>query len=180
MVKRLCWVPDAATAAPEDVDWSITVIEPLPNCPSVRAGWERIANQTKWGEWRSESKMRSNEVTTTVVPPAAEPLQTGDEYIVKVGKVMKIRCRVLESSSLSTATIEDKEMVFDAMGVALGGIVNARFRFTVFRSKDGVIMARAQEMIISLPFLVPSRNTLESEHRHTFKDLNDSFRHPKH
>ena len=69
-------------------------------------------------------------------------------------------------------------MVFDAMGVTLGGIVNARFRFTVFRGKDGVVMARAQEKMMSLPLLAPSKATLESEHRHTFKDLNDSFRSP--
>lgn len=173
-------VPDAAIAAPADVDWPVTVIEPLPNCPGVEAGWEKIATQTKWGEWRSESRMRGKEVATTVVPPATEPLKTGDEYIVKVGSFMKICCRVLESSSPGTDAGEDGEMVFDAMGVALGGIVNARFRFTVFRSKDGVVMARAQEKIMSLPFLVPSRGTLESEHRHTFKDLNDSFRSPIH
>ncbi len=177
-MKRLSWVPHAAIAAPADVDWTVTVIEPLPDCPSVEVGWERIATQTRWGEWRSESKMRGKEVATTVVPPATEPLKTGDEYIVKVGRFMKIRCRVLESSSLGTGSGEDGEMVFDAMGVALGGIVNARFRFTVFRGKDGVVMARAQEKITSLPLLAPSRRTLESEHRHTFKDLNDSFRSP--
>jgi hypothetical protein len=119
--------------------------------------------------------MRGKEVTTTIVPPATEPLKTGDEYIVKVGRFMKIRCRVLESSSLGTASSEDSEMVFDAMGVTLGGVVNARFRFTVFRGKDGVVMARAQEKIMSLPLIAPSKRTLESEHRHTLKDLNDSF-----
>lgn len=174
-MKRLPWVPHAATAAPADVDWTVTVIEPLPNCPSVEAGWERIATQTRWREWRSESKMRGKEVATTIVPPATEPLKTGDEYVVKVGRFMEIRCRVLESSSLGTAS---GEMVFDAMGVTLGGIVNARFRFTVFRGKDGVVMVRAQEKIMSLPLLVPSKATLESEHRHTFKDLNDSFHSP--
>jgi len=175
-MKRLPWVPYAAIAAPSDVDWSVTVIEPLPNCPNVEAGWERIATQTKWGEWRSESKMRGKEITTTVVVPATEPLKTGDKYIVKVGKFMKIRCRVLESSSLGTVSGKDGAMVFDAMGVTLGGIVNARFRFTVFRGKDGVVMARAQEKMMSLPWLAPSKMTLENEHRHTFKDLNDSFR----
>ena len=177
-MKQLPWVPYAATAAPADVDWTVTVIEPLPNCPSVEAGWEKIATQTRWGEWRSESKMRGKEVATTVVPPATEPLKTGDEYLVKVGRFMEIRCRVLESSSLGTASGEDSEMVFDAMGVTLGGIVNARFRFTIFRGKDGVVMARAQEKMMSLPLLAPSKVTLENEHRHTFKDLNDSFRSP--
>jgi hypothetical protein len=89
--------------------------------------------------------------------------------------LMKIRCRVLESSSPGTATGKDGEMVFDATGVALGGIVNARFRFTVFRDKEGIVMARVQEKIKSLPLLTPSRETLENEHRHTFKDLNESF-----
>jgi len=177
-VKRLPWVPHAAIAAPSDVDWTVTVIEPLPNCPSVEAGWKKIATQTKWGEWRSESKMRGKEVATTVVPPATEPLETGDKYIVKVGRFMKIRCRVLESSSPGTASGEDGEMVFDAIGVTLAGIVKARFRFTVFRGEDGVVMARAQEKMISLPLLAPSKATLESEHRHTFKDLNDSFHSP--
>jgi hypothetical protein len=175
-VKRLPWVPHAAIRAPDDVDWTVTVIEPLPNCPSVEAGWERIATQTGWEEWRSESKMRGKQVSTTVVPPATEPLKTGDEYIVKVGRLMRIRCRVVESSSLGAVSGDDSEMVFDAMGVALGGMVNARFRFTVFRDKDGVVMARAQEKMLSLPLLTPSKRTLENEHRHTFKDLNDSFR----
>ena len=170
------WVPDAERAPPADVAWNVTVVEALPNCPSVEAGWRRIATQTKWGNWRSESKMRGKDVTTTIVPPAREPLKTGDEYIVKVGRLMSIRCRVLESSSIGTGTDRDGEMVFDAMGVALGGIVNARFRFTVFRGEDGVVMARAQERIRSLPLLTPSKRTLESEHRHTFRDLNDSFR----
>lgn len=174
-MKRLPWVPHAEVAAPADVDWTVTVIEPLPDCPSVEAGWEKIATQTRWGEWRTESKMRGKEVATTVVPPATEPLKTGDQYIVKVGRFMEIRCRVLESSSLGTASGDDGEMIFDAMGVALGGIVNARFRFTVFRGKDGVVMARAQEKMMSLPLLAPSKATLESEHRHTFNDLNDSF-----
>jgi hypothetical protein len=176
IVKRVPWVPDAERASPADVDWTVTVIEPLPNCPSVEAGWQRIATQTKWAEWRSKSKMRGKDVTTTVVPPAIEPLRTGDEYIVKVGRFLSIYCRVLESSSLGTGTAKDGEMVFDAMGVALGGIVNARFRFTVFRGDDGVVMARAQEKIMSLPLITPSKRTLESEHRHTFKDLNNSFR----
>jgi hypothetical protein len=169
-------VPDAERASPADVDWTVTVIEPLPDCPSIEAGWQRIATQTKWGEWRSESKMRGEDVTTTVVPPAREPLKTGDEYIVKVGRFLNIHCRVLESSSLVTGTARDDEMVFDAIGVALGGIVYARFRFTVFRGEDGVVMSRAQEKIMSLPFLAPSKRTLENEHRHTFKDLNNSFR----
>jgi hypothetical protein len=153
----------------------VTVTEPLPDCPSVRAGWERIATQSRWGEWRSESKMRGKDVTTTVVPPAIEPLQTGDEYIVRIGRGMRIHCRVLESSPPETSTGEEAEMVFDAKGTSLGGIVRARFRFTVFRGEDGVVMARAQEKIVSLPFFVPPKETLESEHRHTFRDLNDSF-----
>ena len=66
-------------------------------------------------------------------------------------------------------------MVFDATGVAMGGLVYARFRFTVFRGEDGVVMACAQEKIMSLPFLAPPKETLESEHRHTFKNLNESF-----
>ncbi len=177
-MKRLPWVPHAATAAPADVSWTVTVVEPLPDCPSVQAGWERIASQTRWGEWRSESKMRGKDVATTVVPPATEPLKTGDEYVVKVGRFMAIRCRVLESSSPGTTSGEDGEMVFDAIGVAFGGLVNARFRFSVFRDKDGVVTARAQEKMTSLPLLAPWKGTLESEHRHTFKDLNDSFRSP--
>ena len=165
------------TAAPADVDWTVTVTEPLPDCPSVEACWERLATQTKWGEWRSASKMRGKDIVTTVVPPATEPLKMGDEYLVRVGRFMKIRCRVLESSP-GTSAVEGGESVFDATGVALGGIVKARFRFTVFRGEDGVVMARAQERIMSLSLLAPSRETLENEHRHTFKDLNESFLSP--
>ncbi len=165
-------------AEPADVDWTVTVIEPLPNCPSVEAGWERLATQTKWGEWRSASKMRGDDVVTTVVPPASEPLKTADEYVVNVGRFMKIRCCVLESSSPGTASGNGGEGVFDATGVALGGVVKARFRFTVFRGEDGVVMARAQEKIMSLSLLAPSRETLENEHKHTFKELNDSFPSP--
>jgi hypothetical protein len=153
----------------------VTVIEPLPDCPSVQAGWERIATQTKWDEWRSESKVRSKDVTTSVVPPATEPLQAGDRYVVKIGRSMRIHCRVLESSPPSTNTGRDDEMVFNAKGVALGGLIRARFRFTVFRGEDGMVMARAQEKIASLPFLVPPKATLVSEHRHTMRDLNKSF-----
>ena len=169
---------DAAMAAPSDVEWTVTITDPLPDCPSVEAGWERIATQTKWCEWRSESRMRGNDVATSVVPPATEPLRTGDEYVVKIGRFMKIRCRVLESSSPGTATGENDEMVFDATGVALGGIVKARFRFTIFRGEDGMVMARAQEKIMSLPFFTPPKETLENEHRHTFRDLNRSFLSP--
>jgi hypothetical protein len=120
--------------------------------------------------------MRGKDVVTTVVPPATEPLKTGDEYVAKVGRFMKIRCRVLESSSPGTTPAEGGGSVFDATGVALGGIVKARFRFTVFTGEHGVVMARAQEKIMSLSLLAPSRETLEDEHRHTFKDLNESFR----
>jgi len=168
--------PEAAIAAPTEVNWTVTVIEPLPNCPSVEVGWERIATQTKWGEWRSESKMRGKGVVTTLVPPATEPLKVGDEYVVNVGKFMKIRCRVLESSTPSTAA--GGGMVFDSMGVALGGIVKARFRFTLFRRDDGTILAKAEEKIRSWPFLAPSVETLESEHRHTFRELNKHFTTP--
>jgi hypothetical protein len=177
-MKRRLPTLGAAIAAPADVNWTVTIIEPLPDCPSIEAGWERIATQTKWGEWRSESRMRGKDVATSLVPPATEPLKTGDEYVVKVGRAMKIHCRVLQSSSPCAATDEDHEMVFDAMGVALGGIVKARFRFTVFRGEDGTVMARAQENIKSLPFFTPPKETLESEHRHTFKDLNKSFLSP--
>lgn len=177
-MKRLPWGSTAAIAAPMDVEWTVTVAEPLPDCPSVEAGWERIATQTRWGEWRSKSKLRGAGVTTTIVAPATEPLKSGDEYIVKVSRFMKIRCRVLESSSAGTASGEDGEMVFDATGVALGGIVKARFRFTVFRENDGMVTARAQEKMISLPFARTVHRTLEREHRHTFKNLNESFRSP--
>lgn len=171
-------VPDAAMAAPADVDWTVTVTEPLPKCPSVEAGWERIATQTGWGEWRSESKMRGGDVRVTVVPPAIEPLRAGDEYVVKVGRFMRIRCQVLESSPPGAATGDGGAMVFDATGVALGGLVRARFRFTVFRGPDGVVMARAQEKIMSLSVLAPSAEILSEEHRHTFRDLNNSFASP--
>lgn len=165
---------DSVTKAATAIDWMAEVTEPLPDCPSVRAGWERIATQSKWGEWRFESKMRGPNVTTTVVPPATEPLKTGDEYVARIGKFMKIHCRVLESSADDTPR-EGEEMVFDAKGTSLGGLVKARFRFTVFRGEDGVVMARAQERIDSLSFLVPPKETLENEHRHTFRDLNKSF-----
>ena len=162
-----------SAVTPGEVDWTVTVTEPLPDCPGIEAAWERIATQTKWGEWRSESTMRGKDVTTSIAPPATEPLQAGDEYVVRVGRFMKIRCRVLESSGIAPG--EDGEMVFDAAGLALGGVVRARFRFTIFRGDDGMVMARAQEKIVSLPFLTPPKETLESEHRHTFRDLNRSF-----
>jgi hypothetical protein len=174
-MKRRLLMSEAAIAEPADVNWTITITEPLPDCPSVEAAWERIATQTKWGEWRSESRMRGKDVATSIIPPATEPLKTDDEYVVKVGRFMKIHCRVLESASSGAAKVEQDEMVFEAMGVVLGGIFNARFRFTVFRGEDGIVMARAQEKIKSLPFLTPPKETLESEHRHTFKDLNKSF-----
>ena len=167
---------DTATRKPSDVDWTVTVTEALPDCPTIEAGWERIASQTRWGEWRSESKMRGKGVVTAVVAPATEPLRTGDEYVVRVGRFMKIRCQVLESSPPGAAVSEGQEMVFDAAGVALGGMVKARFRFTLFESEDGVVMARAQEKIMSLALLAPSAETLENEHRHTLRDLNASFR----
>lgn len=157
------------------IHWMAEVTEALPDCTSIQAAWERIATQSKWGEWRSESKMRGPNVTTTVVPPATEPLKTGDEYIARVGKLMKIHCRVLESSADDAAPDDLEEMVFDAQGTSLGGLVRARFRFTVFRGEEGEVMARAQERIDSLPFLVPPKETLEDEHRHTFRDLNRSF-----
>lgn len=163
---------DSDAVAP---DWMVTVTEPLPDCPSVQAGWERIAIQSKWGAWRSQSKMRGKDVTTVVVPPATEPLQAGDEYIVKVGRFMRIHCRVLDSSPPASMKGEAEEMVFDAQGMAFAGIVRARFRFTVFRDERGMVMARAQERIDSLPFFVPTKETLENEHRHTFRDLNKSF-----
>lgn len=169
---------DSVTMAPIAVDWMVTVTEPLPDCPSVRAGWERLATQSNWGEWRSESKMRGSNVTTSIVPPATEPLKTGDEYVARIGRFMKIHCAVLESSADGAMSGEGEEMVFDAKGTSLGGLVKARFRFTVFRGEDGVVMARAQERIDSLSFLVPPKETLEDEHRHTFKDLNRSFLSP--
>ena len=167
--------PDEATGSPADVAWRVTVTEPLPDCPSVQAGWARIATQSTWGEWRSESKMRGRDVVTTVVPPATEPLRAGDEYVVRIGRWMTIRCRVLESSSPDVAASENGEMVFDARGTAMAGMVRARFRFTIFRSESGMVMARAQETIASLPFFRPSTDLLEREHRHTFRDLNESF-----
>ena len=174
MVRRSS-APDAAMASPATEGWRVTVTEPLPACPSVHAGWARIATQSRWGEWRTESEMRGRDVVTTVVPPATEPLRAGDEYVVRIGRWMTIRCRVLESSSPDVAAGENDEMVFDAQGTALAGMVRARFRFTIFRSGSGMIMARAQETIASLPFLLPSKAVLESEHRHTFRDLNESF-----
>jgi len=161
--------------APTSVSWAVTVTEPLPHCSDVRAAWERIATQSKWGEWRSMSRMRGPGVITTVVPPATEPLQAGDKYVVRIGRWMKILCRVLESSSPDGLSDENGEMVFDANGTALGGIVRARFRFTVFRDESGMVMARAQEKIFSLPLFLPTSETLENEHRHTFRDLNASF-----
>ena len=166
---------ETTKASATDVDWTVTVTEPLPDCPSVEACWEKLASQTTWGEWRSASKMRGSDVTTSLVPPATEPLTVGEEYVVRVGRFMRIRCRVLESTAGGSVDGTDGEAVFDAMGVALGGLVKARFRFTVFRGEDGIVMARAQERIMSLSVLAPARETLEDEHRHTFRDLNASF-----
>ena len=170
-------MPNAITAA-ADVDWTVTVTQQLPDCPSVEACWEKLATQTTWSEWRSPSKLRGEDIVTTVVPPATEPLKVGDEYIVRIARFMRLRCRVLESSSPDTTAADAGEAVFDATGVALGGIVKARFRFTLFLGEDGVVMARAQERFMSLSWLAPSRETLEEEHRHTFRDLNESFRSP--
>lgn len=165
--------PDASAAAPEDAAWTVTVTETLPDCPRVAAAWERLATQSTWGEWRTTSAMRGPNVTTTVAPPAVEPLRTGDAYVVKVGALLRIRCRVVESPGAPDD--EDGAMVFDATGVALGGIVRARFRFTVFEGHDGVVTVRAQERITTLPFLAPRASTLANEHRHTLRDLNQSF-----
>jgi hypothetical protein len=177
-MKRLAWVSRAAIAPPTEVEWMVTVTEPLPDCPSVEAGWERIATQTRWGEWRSESTLRGPGVTTTLVPPAAEPLRAGDEYLVTVSRFMTIRCRVLESSHAGPLEGDGNEMVFDAVGVVLGGVVNARFRFTVFTGDEGTVTARVQERMFTAPFLLPSTQTLESEHRHTLRELNRSFSTP--
>jgi hypothetical protein len=109
---------------------------------------------------------------------------------------MSVRCHVLESPG-PPADGDDEdpdEMVFDAAGTSLGGLIRARFRFTVFKSPpkgegDGsttaplaaaaatpVVMATAQERIDSpLRFLVPPARVLEGEHRHTFRDLDASF-----
>ena len=154
-----------------ETDWTVTVTEPLPNCPSVQEAWKKIATLTKWPEWRSESKMRGKGVVTTLVPPATEPLKADDEYTVHVG-LMKIHCRVLESGG-------NEKMVFDSTGLALCGLVKARFRFTIML-KDGVVEARAQEKISSLACLMPPKQTLENEHRHTFKELNASFSQSQH
>jgi hypothetical protein len=172
------WSPVSVTASipTPEVMWTVTVTEPLPDCPSVAAAWERIATQSTWGTWRSESKMRGADVTTVVVPPAKEPLRAGDAYVVKVGRFLTIRCRVLASSV--DATGQHDEAVFDAAGVALGGLVRARFRFTVFRGDEGGVMARAQERVASLPLVGPSKESLSNEHRHTLRDLNASFRVP--
>lgn len=174
-MRRRPSTPTGAVVTPGDADWTVTVTEPLPDCPSVEAAWERLATQTRWQEWRSQSKMRGRGVTTAVVPPAIEPLMRGDEYVVRVGRLLKIRCRVVESSSPDSAGERDEEMVFDATGVTLGGMVKARFRFTIFKTEDGIVTARADEKLTKLPFLSPSKTTLESEHRHTLKELNRSF-----
>ena len=98
------WSPMSVTtsAAPPEVDWTVSVTEPLPDCPSIAAAWERIATQTTWGTWRSESKIRGPDVTTVVVSNATEPLHAGDPYVVKVSRVLMIRCRVLASSGDAT------------------------------------------------------------------------------
>ena len=144
-----------AVAAPNDVAWLVTVTEPLPDCPSVRAAWARIATQSTWGSWRSQSKMRGPDVVTTVVPPATEPLQAGDAYVVRVGRWLRIRCRVVESSAPDAATSDEAARVFDATATALGGLLRARFRFTVFRQPGGAVMARAQERRAAVPRPVP-------------------------
>ena len=171
--------PMSATtvSAPNDVAWLVTVTEPLPDCPSVHAAWTRIATQSTWGSWRSQSKMRGPDVVTTVVPPATEPLQAGDAYVVNVGRWLGIRCRVVESSAPDAAAASDEPaLVFDATGTTLGELLRAPSRFTLFRQPGGPVIARAQERLDALPFLRSSREALANEHRHTLRDLNLSFR----
>jgi hypothetical protein len=172
---------DMITAA-SATDWMVTLTEPLPNCHSVYDAWERLATITQWYKWRSASPMRGDNVTTVLLGDATEPLQTGDEYIVKVGPMLSIHCHVLESSSLSSSPSqgdddksEETIMVLDSVGRALCGLIRARFRFTIFRGKDGIITAQAQEQMHSFAFLLPSKEVLENEHRHTFQELNASF-----
>ena len=59
-------------------------------------------------------------VTVTEPLPDCPSVQAGDEYVVKIGRSMKIRCSVLESWSPDASTGENDEMVFDAKGTALG------------------------------------------------------------
>lgn len=170
-------------AAIDAVGWTVVVTETLPSCPSTEAAWTKIATQTRWGEWRTPSKMRSDQVVTTLVPPAVEPLQhTGDEYRVQISSngwccTPVIWCRVIESSS-STKKEKEETAVFDATGVMLGGMIKARFRFTFFLNDEGVVTGQVQEKIQSflLPWLLlPPKDVLEEEHRHTLHDLNQSF-----
>jgi hypothetical protein len=72
--------------------------------------------------------------------------------------------------------------VFDSVGVALCGWVQARFRFSFWvQSDDGSVMIQAQERITTpCPCLAPPKETLENEHRHTFQELNKSFLHTQH
>jgi hypothetical protein len=72
-MRRWTFLSVTAMVAPSEVDWTVTVTEPLPDCPSVAAAWERIAMQTTWGMWRSESKMRGPDVTTVLAPRRPSP-----------------------------------------------------------------------------------------------------------
>ena len=81
------WSPMSVTtsAAPPEVDWTVSVTEPLPDCPSIAAAWERIATQTTWGPWRSESKMRGPDVNHRGrlpcygTPPGGRPVRREGE-----------------------------------------------------------------------------------------------------
>ena len=160
----------ATTAAPADVDWTVTVTEPLPDCPSVEACWEKLATQTTWSEWRSPSKLRGADVITTNRPPSDGTPQGGRRVRREGREVHEDPLSGARAVLSGYHRARWREAVFDATGVALGGIVKARFRFTVFRGEDGVVTARAQERmrIAWSSVLAPSRETLEDEHRHTF------------
>lgn len=155
----------AASTPASEVDWLVTVEEPMPDCPDCQAAFAKIASPSKYGDWRSSLVAKAK---VTIVPPAVEPMKTDDEMKSRFG------CITSSATVVESKSTED-DCVFDIFGQCCCGLAKGRLRFEIYK-KDGVVTGKVQEKQYGCSCLLPPKGTVEKEHRTMLKELNDTFK----
>ena len=152
----------------DDIEWFVTVEEPMPDCPSCEAAFRKVAAPTKMKEWRTSEFAKAK---IALKEGVKEPLKTDDEYAASFGP-FSFQMKVLEAV---TSDDVDGEFVLDTTGTGCCGLVTGRLRFSVYK-KDGVVTGKAQEKPSGCSCVFPSKTKMEKEHTTMFQELNGTFR----
>jgi hypothetical protein len=140
----------------------------IPDCRNLQTAFDRLASPSKTHEWCSND---FSKFKITLDESITEPLKEGDTFSINIAGLLK-------SSALVTQSGETEKgiFVYEVVGSALLGIIKNRFRSTLFKDDNGVIMLQTQVVFLyGGLFLVNSKDHVMQQHQLMIKEFNESW-----